>query len=248
MTTTDYTFNTDFSGVLGEDYDLLKHICPTAIEMSHLVGATLKGFQQSNTRSESPCLNILELGCGTGITTLSLLSACEGITVTAIDNEPTMLNQAKQSLLDYVKSKQLSFVEDDALSALSALPDNSIDVIASAYTLHNFLNDYRAEVIEQCYRVLTPGGLFINGDRYGLDDISAHTVLIQKEVGQYFKVLKELNRIDLLEHWIVHLFSDESQNHSMRESEAVQQMTRCGFNNIVLQDRSDVSALLTAYK
>ncbi|HIL41646.1 MAG TPA: class I SAM-dependent methyltransferase, partial [Methylococcales bacterium] len=182
MTNIDYTFNTDFSGVLGEDYDLLKHICPTAIEMSHLVGATLKGFQQSNTRSESPCLNIVELGCGTGITTLSLLSACKGIALTAIDNEPTMLNQAKHSLLDYVKSKQLSLVENDALSALSALPDNSVDVIASAYTLHNFLNDYRNEVIEQCYRVLAPGGLFINGDRYGLDDISAHTVLIQKEV------------------------------------------------------------------
>jgi ubiquinone/menaquinone biosynthesis C-methylase UbiE len=123
-----------------------------------------------------------------------------------------------------------------------------VDVIASAYTLHNFLNDYRNEVLKQCYRVLIPGGLFINGDRYGLDDISAHTALIQQEVSQYFKVLTELNRIDLLEHWIVHLFSDESQNHCMRESVAIRQMVACGFTHPVVQDRNDVSALLTALK
>ncbi len=243
-----YLFNTDFSGVLGEDYDLLKHICPTAIEMSHLVGSTIKGYTSATTRSGAAPLTVIELGCGTGITTLSLLSARSDILITAIDNEPTMLNQAKKSLADYVKSERLSFLEEDALSALSMLPDNSVDIIASAYTLHNFLNDYRNEVLEQCYRVLIPGGLFINGDRYGLDDISAHTALIQQEVSQYFKVLTALKRIDLLEHWIVHLFSDESQNHCMRESAAIRQMVTCGFTTPVVQDRNAVSALLTAFK
>ena len=243
-----YLFNTDFSGVLGENYDLLKHICPAAIEMSHLVGSVVKDYMPHQGCSTEVPLTVVELGCGTGITTLSLLSGRSDLLVTAIDNEPTMLDQAKKSLAGYVNSESLLFLEIDALTALSKIPDNSVDVIASAYTLHNFLTDYRHDVIEQCYRVLKSGGLFVNGDRYALDDISAHTSLIQQEVKQYFKILKELDRIDLLEHWIVHLFSDESENHCMRESIAVSQMLNCGFTNLVVNNRNDVSALLVASK
>jgi len=49
---------------------------------------------------------------------------------------------------------------------------------------HKFLDSYRAQVIAEIYRVLKLGGQFINGDRYGLDDILAHTQVIQKEVSR----------------------------------------------------------------
>ena len=61
-------------------------------------------------------------------------------------------------------------------------------------------------------------------------------------------MLTEINRLDLLEHWIIHLFNDESENHIMREALAVQQMTEAGFVNIQLQSRLQVNALLTALK
>jgi len=56
-------------------------------------------------------------------------------------------------------------------------------------TLHNFQHEYRAEVHQQIYRVLKPMGQLVNGDRYGLDDISKHTQTIQHEVAGYFRTL-----------------------------------------------------------
>lgn len=234
-----------FSGVIGQDYDMLKLICPLATEMSRLVGEAVNTY--SELRSGRP-LQVVELGGGTGITTLSILSANEKIKVYSIDNEPNMQKQAKKHLSQWADQGRLSFSDDDALTALRKLDDDSFDLMASAYTLHNFEQGYREQVIAEIHRVLKSGGRFINGDRYGLDDVSAHTATIQAEIAGYFRVLIEQQRLDLLEHWIIHLFNDESENHVMRESVALTQLADAGFNNVKLSNRMEVNALVTADK
>jgi ubiquinone/menaquinone biosynthesis C-methylase UbiE len=233
-----------FAGVIGQDYQMLKLISPHSLEMSRLVGETVAGICRQTVET----VNIVELGGGTGITTLSILTATDNLIVLSVDNEPTMRNQAMQNLREWSAAGKLLFCADDALTALRALPAQSVDVLASAYTLHNFRNDYRAQVISEAYRVLKPGGQFVNGDRYALDDVSEHTRCTQNEVAGYFKVLTGMNRLDLLEHWIIHLFNDESENHIMRESAAIRQLSAAGFQNITLKHRKDVNALLTAVK
>lgn len=238
------TFDAMFSGVIGQEYQLLKLICPSATEMSRLVGVEVGEYCKSKSDPQS----IVELGGGTGITTLSILSADERSHVLSVDNEPTMQNQAKQSLEAWVDSGRLAFSSNDALSALKQLEGDSVDIVASAYTLHNFEAGYRQQVIKEIFRVLKSGGQFINGDRYALDELSVHTRNTQKEVAGYFKVLIEIDRLDLLEHWVIHLFNDESENHIMRESIALQQMIEAGFERIQFKLRHEVNALLTATK
>lgn len=233
-----------FSGVIGQEYEMLKLICPLATEMSRLVGEQVKKYSASN----DDALKVVELGGGTGITTLAILLANARLSVLSIDNEPTMQSQAKQSLIQWQKEKRLDFSTDDALTALKAIQSNSVDIVASAYTLHNFLHEYRAEVHKEIYRVLKPKGQFINGDRYALDDISKHTLTIQNEVAGYFRVLTKLKKIDVLEHWIIHLFNDESENHVMRESVALEQLKSAGFSEITLSHRMEVNALVSAIK
>lgn len=232
-----------FSGVIGQDYEMLKLICPLMTEMSRLVGETVRDHPTTLDQ-----LSVVELGGGTGITTLALLTARKGLHIISIDNEATMQNQAKQNLKAWHDEGRVTFNNQDALSALQAMPSASVDVVASAYTLHNFLDSYRQEVIHECYRVLKPGGQFINGDRYAFDDISQHTRVIQEEVAGYFKILTGINRLDLLEHWIVHLFSDESENHVMRQSVSLQQIQDAGFTDICLTHRMEVNALVTTLK
>jgi len=222
---------------------MLKLICPLATEMSQLVGLAVASYPAS-----SQTLNVVELGGGTGITTLSVLTARDALTLFSIDNEPTMQNQAKQHLKQWVDEDKLHFCGEDALTALKQIASDSVDIVASAYTLHNFLNSYRLDVITEIFRVLKPGGQFINGDRYALDDVSEHTRTVQQEVSAYFKVLTRINRLDLLEHWIVHLFNDESENHVMRTSVALKQLADAGFVNINLTHRIEVNALVTAIK
>ncbi len=231
-----------FSGIIGKDYDMLKLICPLATQMSHLVGETIAEYAENS----STILNVVELGGGTGITTLALLTATEKINVLSVDNEPVMQQQAKMALANWVENERLTFCSDDALTALKNLPDKSVDAIASAYTFHNFESNYRALVVAEMHRVLKTGGHFVNGDRYALDDISAHTKMTQAEVAGYFKVLIAENRLDLLEHWIIHLFNDESENHVMRETVALNQLKNTGFSNITLTHRMQVNALVTA--
>lgn len=233
-----------FSGIIGEEYDMLNLTCPLAIKMSHLVGETLKN--SAATRTEK--LNVVELGGGTGITTLALLNASENIDLLSVDNEPVMQNQAKAYLNAWVESGQLTFSQNDALTALQNLPDASVDLIASAYTLHNFLNTYRADVIKESFRVLKSGGQFINGDRYALNDISQHTRVTQDEIAGCFRVLTAENKLDLLEHWVIHVLNDESENHIMRESVALQQLNDAGFIDVNLTHRVTLNALVTATK
>lgn len=242
--TVDKTFDAMFSGVIGQDYQMLKLICPFATEMSRLVGEATGEFCLQTVKP----LSVVELGGGTGITTLSILSADERLTVLSVDNEPTMQNQAKQNLRQWVDAGRLAFSGNDALTALQALATESVDLVVSAYTLHNFQADYRKQVIQEMFRVLKPGGRFINGDRYALDDISAHTRSTQKELGGYFKVLTGINRLDLLENWTIHLFNDESENHIMRETIALRQLADAGFKQIELKLRLEVNALVSAVK
>lgn len=233
-----------FSGVIGQDYELLNLICPLATKMSRLVGDAVSDYAAHTTGN----LTVVELGGGTGITTLSLLTASDKLNILSIDNEPVMQEQAKKHLHKWATEGRLAFCGDDALTALKNIATGSVDIVASAYTLHNFLDTYRNEVIQEVFRILTPGGQFINGDRYGLDDVSKHTRTIQDEVSGYFKVLTQINKLDVLEHWIVHLFSDESENHVMRESVALKQLSDAGFSSITLSHRLEVNALVTATK
>lgn len=47
---------------------------------------------------------------------------------------------------------------------------------------------------------------------------------------------------------MLHLFSDESENHVMRESFALKQLAQTGFVKINLSHREQVNALVTAFK
>jgi tRNA (cmo5U34)-methyltransferase len=231
-----------FSGVIGQEYHTLLEICPLAAQMSCLVGEAVAEY----SRSRPYPLEVVELGGGTGITSAAILSANDKLTLTCVDSEPVMQSQAKTNLQQW--QNRVNFSADDALSALQKLPANSVDLVASAYTLHNFLHNYRTAVIHEIFRVLKSGGRFINGDRYALDDISAHTVTIQHELAGYFKVFTAQNRLDLLEQWTLHLISDESENHLMRESVALNQLKEAGFVEIQLSHRAEVNALVTAIK
>ncbi|BBL70613.1 class I SAM-dependent methyltransferase [Methylogaea oryzae] len=232
-----------FAGLIGEHYELLKVICPAAPDMSRRVGARVAAWP-----AQPAPLAGLELGCGTGITSVALLSGREDLRLLSVDSEPTMLNQARSNLAHWLEQGRLSLAEQDALGALRAQPESSFDVVASAYTLHNFFDSYRLDVLREVLRVLKPGGLFVNGDRYALDDVREHCRSVQGEIQDYFREFGRLGRYDLLEQWIVHLHSDESPDHIMRLAPALDAMRSLGFADVAVEYRVGVNALVTAVR
>ena len=236
-----------FNGLIGEEYAMLRLICPPAAEMSRQVRDFLKRWQGGIRRSGVP-LRVLEIGCGTGITTLALLSARDDQVITAVDIAPAMLAQARQQLAPWLKEGRVRLVESDALSFLAQWGDDSVDVVASGYAFHNFQQNYRREVLAEVFRVLKPGGVFVNGDRYALDDTLQHLQVIQDEVRQFFATFVKLGRLDLLEQWIVHLFSDESPDHVMPLGSALQSYHEAGFSPVSVHERCRNNALVSAEK
>ncbi len=104
MKTQEINYDALFSGVIGQDYEMLKLICPLMTEMSRLVGEKVRQIPRENGQ-----LNVVELGGGTGITTLALLTAKDNVNVLSIDNEPTMQNQARQHLKAWHEEGRLTF-------------------------------------------------------------------------------------------------------------------------------------------
>lgn len=236
-----------FSGQVGEEYDMLQLICPAAAAINRRVGEFLHSWQPAAGQRGAP-LRVVEIGCGTGITTGELLRARDDLAIVAVDIEPTMLEQARRLLGQWLTDDRLCLVESDALSFLQSQATGSVDIVASAYAVHNFLDRYRRQVIGEVHRVLKPGGIFVNGDRYALDDTEESTRQIQREARHYFATFSAMGRYDLLENWIVHLFSDESPDHVMRLEPALRNYRETGFAAIMVHHRDQNNALVTAEK
>lgn len=235
-----------FHGAFAEEYHFLQRICPPAAEMSQRVAEFVGSWKGATSLGTTV---MLELGSGTGITTHALLHHRPDAHLLSVDNAPAMLSQARERLSGPIGEGRLEFKEVDALGALKSLSSASIDIVASAYTLHNFLSGYRHQVLAEIFRVLRPGGLFVNGDRYALDDPAEHLARTQAELRGYFPVfLNEMARPDLLEQWVVHLFSDESEEHIMRFTPALEELTALGFIEVGAHYRLGVNSLVSGVK
>ncbi|MBY6241340.1 class I SAM-dependent methyltransferase [Methylosinus sp. Sm6] len=231
-----------FTGPIGAEYRMLELICPNAALLARRVAERVAGWR------EGEALEAVEIGCGSGVSTLPLLAFRDDLRLTAVDSAAKMLDQARAHLSGYVEAGRVRFVEADALSCLRALPEASLDVITSNYAIHNFLDDYRQETLAAAFRALKPGGLFVNGDRYAMDDRAAHLSATQAEARLWFQKFGAIGRYDLLEDWIAHLFSDESPEHIMYLTPALERLSALGFADVRVEYREGVDTLATAVK
>ncbi len=248
MSDTAFANHTAFDGPIGDEYTMLRLICPAAADMSRQVGAFVRGWQRPDAVNQTEPLEVLEIGCGTGITSCALLDARNDLVITAVDIAPAMLAQARVNLAGALGRGRIRLVENDALDFLRGLESDSVDLVASGYALHNFEQSYRQQAVREVLRVLKPGGVLVNGDRYALDDTLEHLNVVQDEVRQFFKVFRELDRLNLLEQWIVHLYSDESPDHVMRLGAALADYQSAGFDPVTVHDRHQNNALVSAQK
>ncbi|MCK5038595.1 MAG: methyltransferase domain-containing protein [Thermoplasmata archaeon] len=106
-------------------------------------------------------IEFLDLGCGTGRFSIPIAKRL-GYSVTGADNSEEMLVKAR-------KKDEASQVKWDIQDATSlSYPDASFDAVFMSHLLHHV--DDPSDIVNECYRVLRPGGTILN--RYGsMEDI-----------------------------------------------------------------------------
>jgi len=237
--------NKRFYGKAGEEYNLFKLVCPHFEELEGTLGKIIKDQFQDKENSE---IKVLEIGCGPGFTTLVILDSDKRTKIVAIDNEPVMINQAKEILKEFIDNERVKLVEDDALKFLKKQSSDSFDVFASGFTLHNLPTYFRKEIIKEIYRVLKPEGIFVNADKYALDNKLEYEQSLDWQLQQFKEKYSQINRPDLIEEWTNHYLEDNKPSIIIKESEAINFMSKIGFKNTKIIFRKQMDAVLFAKK
>jgi ubiquinone/menaquinone biosynthesis C-methylase UbiE len=207
--------------------------------LSTSVAEEAKKLEEQGEKAE-----IVEIGTGRGLTTGKILQLCDKAKIISVDNDAGMVAQASENLEQHIKDGKLEIKAQGALEFLKSFPDSSIPLIVSGFTIHNFKNDYRMDVLVEVYRVLKPGGEFITADKIMPGDDET----LQKESNwqnaQFDKIYDPIERMK----WIDHYDDDMAPDVIMREDELIKTMEEIGFTDIVVSNRHHLDALLIARK
>jgi ubiquinone/menaquinone biosynthesis C-methylase UbiE len=234
--------NTRFGGAIGGDrLASIRLSMPHHDEMQKLVGNALKNAFRNYPGAE---IHVVEIGIGIGYTAKEILEADKRIKLQSVDNEPKMIGEAAKNLEKYISEGRLKIEKRDALQFLRDIAENSMESVASAFTLHNFENSYREKVLKEIFRILKPGGIFINADKYVPDDEKEY----KKEYEWQMRQFENAPDSETKQGWIEHYITDNQPNIIMREKESMEIMKRLGFVSIETSSRFHLELLLLARK
>ena len=105
-----------------------------------------------------PGQSVLDVACGTGRTLKMIRDTLPQTALYGIDLSPTYLRKANELL-----SKEPGTLPQLIQANAEALPylDNYFEATVSVFLFHELPAEVRQRVIDECYRVTKPGGVFI---------------------------------------------------------------------------------------
>lgn len=110
-------------------------------------------------RTDEP-LQILDLGCGTGLEIEYLLQRVPNAVITGVDLSTGMLEQLRRSYS--AQMSQITLVTDSYLTM--PLGTQAYDHIISAMANHHLLHDAKRQLYVRIHAALKPGGKYVEGD------------------------------------------------------------------------------------
>jgi len=191
-------------------------------------------------------LTMLEIGCGTGLTTEIILGANSRIKLTAIDNKETIIRETRKRF-GGKKNKRAVFLCADALKFLKSRPESSFDAVLSAMVFHNWNNKYRSKVYGEVFRILKKGGVFVNVDKVAEDDKKKHKKELEWQMKR-FDIFGKMGRSEVREKWRKHYLEDEKPNKILKEGDYINELSKVGFKSIKKLYRKHMEASYLAAK
>jgi tRNA (cmo5U34)-methyltransferase len=231
-----------FNSIIGDEYELFRLACPHHDELQGKVAETLI----KNLSPEEEVHTVLEIGFGTGITSKKILAANPKITLLGVDNSKNMLQKANTELLEAYTGRY-KFDIEDALTYLQKIPRGSITAVISVWTLHNFNENYRNNILQEIHRVLKSDGTFINGDKIAVKDPKLHKNNFLWQLKQ-FDIFEKIGKAKLKQGWITHYIDDEKEDVILRETAFKEILTTLHFTDYNLIFRKHMDAVIIVRK
>lgn len=137
-----------------------------------------------------PRFRVLDLGCGTGSLSESILARHPKARVVALDYDPVLLAIGRQGLGG--AAGRLTWVEADLRRPgwEKALPPGRFDAVVSSTALHWLTARELARVYTAAARRLTPGGLLLNSDWIAFGDSSPRLRAIEQRARRHARTRK----------------------------------------------------------
>jgi ubiquinone/menaquinone biosynthesis C-methylase UbiE len=103
----------------------------------------------------------VDLGCGDGILARTIMDAYPSSTALLVDHSQPMLIRAAQAMHRF--AHRFNIAQADISEALPAeVYGSTIDVVVSAFAIHHLPSDRKQWLYKEIFKVLRPGGMFIN--------------------------------------------------------------------------------------
>jgi ubiquinone/menaquinone biosynthesis C-methylase UbiE len=139
----------------------------TTDAMRRRILAPLKHHLENFNYLQPKQIRILDVACGTGRTLKLIRAALPQASLFGIDLSSAYLSKANESL-SQITGKLPQLIQTNA----EELPyiDNYFHAVISVFLFHELPAKARQAVIEQCFRVTKPGGIFILCDSIQIND------------------------------------------------------------------------------
>jgi len=235
-----------FSHNIKKEYDILDKVYGNYVKFQENIEHSINNFPNEDGRQ----LKVLEIGCGTGITTNIILKSTNKMKVTLLDNDPDMIHNTKENIIN-VHKYELEYKTSDILEFLDSCNNEEFDIVVSAYTIHNFKNDFRYKLFEKLYKKMSSKSLFINADKYASDNDDERIKALNYRINKFTKHLMKEGKYGLLVEWVSHYINDQSPIKVMKETESKELLENIGFTDITLDKPVgdiEMMAILTARK
>lgn len=153
-------------------------------------------------------INILDLGCGTGLEIDSIFSKVPNAKITGIDLSEEMLEKLQKKYES--KIDNLNLIKGSYLTV--PFKNNNYDYVVSSMTMHHFVLDEKLELYKKIKLSLKSGGKYIEGD-----------YVVSKEyetefLNRYYKIMNSLSTEEKDLYHIDIPFTIETQKKLFKEA------------------------------
>jgi ubiquinone/menaquinone biosynthesis C-methylase UbiE len=181
-------------------------------------------------------IDVLEIGSGEGDSGLPILIHTKS-NLHLLDVSKQMIETSKKILKIF--KKRCEFYCEDVLIFLKK--SKSYQVIYSSFTIHNFKDSDKFEVLKAIFDRLDKKGIFIWDDLISQPGTDAE--MFKRQTRRYSYLPKNIKR-DLL----LHIKKDFSKPYVINEPQAVGILKKVGFKKIKIVDRLERELLIVAEK